>query len=83
MPLVVVSLYPKFTINGYCAFQLTVIQGDITKVAADAIVHPTNNSFYMGGEVGRAIEKAGGAKFAEEVKDLQKKHGDLATSDGE
>ena len=33
-------------------FQLTVIQGDIVKVSADAIVHPTNNSFYMGGEVG-------------------------------
>ena len=32
--------------------QLTVLQGDLVKVAADAIVHPTNNTFYMGGEVG-------------------------------
>ena len=63
-------------------FQLTVIQGDITKVAADAIVHPTNNSFYMGGEVGKAIERAGGAKFAEEVKNLQVKNGNLDTAEG-
>lgn len=34
-------------------FQLTVIQGDIVKMAADAIVHPTNSSLYMGGEVGK------------------------------
>ena len=62
--------------------QLTVIQGDITKVSSDAIVHPTNNSFYMGGEVGRAIEKAGGAKFAQEVKDLLTSHGNLDVAGG-
>ena len=38
------------------AFQLTVIQGDIVKVQVDAIVHPTNSSFYMGGEVGKCNE---------------------------
>jgi O-acetyl-ADP-ribose deacetylase (regulator of RNase III) len=32
--------------------QLTVIQGSIVNIQADAIVHPTNNSFYMGGDVG-------------------------------
>lgn len=35
-------------------FQLTVLQGDLVNVAADAIVHPTNNTFYMGGEVGKS-----------------------------
>ncbi|KAK2170476.1 hypothetical protein NP493_1151g00008 [Ridgeia piscesae] len=50
--------------------KLTVIQGDLVTVSADAIVHPTNNTLYMGGEVGGAIEKVGGAKFAQEVKDL-------------
>ena len=59
-----------------------MIQGDITKVAADAIVHPTSNSFYMGGEVGRAIEKAGGAKFAAEVANLSAKYGNLDTAEG-
>ena len=29
-----------------------MIQGDLVKVTADAIVHPTNDSYYMGGEVG-------------------------------
>ena len=36
----------------------------------------------MGGEVGRAIEKAGGAKFAQEVKDLLASHGSLDTAGG-
>lgn len=36
-------------------FQLTVLQGDIVKVAADAIVHPTNSTYHMGGEVGKYI----------------------------
>ena len=31
---------------------MTVIQGDITAVEADAIVNPTNATFYLGGEVG-------------------------------
>ena len=26
------------------------------KVAADAIVHPTNNTLFMGGEVGKFVE---------------------------
>ena len=28
------------------------MQGSIVNIKADAIVHPTNNSFYMGGDVG-------------------------------
>ncbi len=35
--------------------KLTVVQADITNVKVDAIVHPTNNSFYLGGEVGYVI----------------------------
>jgi len=31
---------------------LTIIQGDISTVEADAVVNPTNASFYLGGEVG-------------------------------
>ena len=33
--------------------QLTVLQGDIVRVSADAIVHPTNSTYHMGGEVGK------------------------------
>lgn len=49
----------KTNVNN-CVNQLTVVQADITDVAVDAIVHPTNNSFYLGGEVGSAISRAGG-----------------------
>lgn len=60
--------------------KMTVIQGDIVKIAADAIVHPTSSSFYMGGEVGSAIEKAGGKEFRKEVDELYKSHGSLDTA---
>ena len=30
-----------------------MLQGDLVNVTADAIVHPTNSTFYMGGEVGK------------------------------
>ena len=48
---------PKITHNldlifNYCIIQLSVIQGDIAAIEADAIVHPTNATFYLGGEVG-------------------------------
>ena len=39
-------------IFNYCIIQLSVIQGDIAAIEADAIVHPTNATFYLGGEVG-------------------------------
>ncbi|KAL9961381.1 hypothetical protein ACROYT_G030305 [Oculina patagonica] len=57
--------------------KLTVIQGDISTVEADALVHPTNASFYLGGEVGSVLEKAGGEEFKEEVKKLSESHGPL------
>lgn len=60
--------------------KMTVIQGDIVKIAADAIVHPTSSSFYMGGEVGSAIEKAGGKDFRKEVDELYKTNGALDTA---
>lgn len=67
--------------------KLTVIQGDISTVEADALVHPTNASFYLGGEVGSVLEKAGGNEFKAEVKKLSESHGALelataAISDG-
>ena len=32
---------------------MTVLQGDIAKITADAIINPTNSTYYMGGEVGK------------------------------
>ncbi|XP_013383980.1 core histone macro-H2A.1 isoform X1 [Lingula anatina] len=60
--------------------KLTVIQGDIVSVTADAIVHPTNATFYMGGEVGQSLEKTGGKEFQQEVQDLLKNQGQLDTA---
>lgn len=34
-------------------FQLTVVQGDISAVDCDAVVHPTNATFSFTGEVGQ------------------------------
>ena len=32
--------------------QLTVIQGDISELTVDAVVHPTNATFNLGGQCG-------------------------------
>ncbi|XP_033754346.1 core histone macro-H2A.1-like isoform X2 [Pecten maximus] len=60
--------------------KMTVIQGDLVKIMSDAIVHPTSSAFYMGGEVGSAIEKAGGKEFRKEVDELYKSNGALDTA---
>lgn len=62
--------------------KLTVLQADITDVAVDAIVHPTNNAFYLGGEVGSAISRAGGQKVRNEIDKVHKTNGNLASCGG-
>ncbi|KAJ8022457.1 Core histone macro-H2A.1 [Holothuria leucospilota] len=57
--------------------KLTVIQGDISDVTVDCVVNPTNGSFFLGGEVGSALERAGGKEFTDEVDKLYKAHGSL------
>ena len=42
----------KLLTSIFSLLQLTVIQGDVSQVEADALVHPTNATFYLGGEVG-------------------------------
>ncbi|XP_067671099.1 core histone macro-H2A.1-like isoform X1 [Haliotis asinina] len=60
--------------------KMTVLQGDIVKMSADAIVHPTNSTYHMGGEVGQAMEKAGGKEFRQEIDNLQTAHGPIDTA---
>jgi histone H2A len=62
--------------------QLTVVQGDITNITADALVHPTNTNIAMMGEVGQALEKRGGKEFLQEVLDLRSSHGSLDSTTG-
>lgn len=60
--------------------KLTVIQGDLSGVTADAAIHPTNASFSLSGEVGQALEKVGGKEFIQEVKELLAAHGPLEST---
>ncbi|XP_067008900.2 core histone macro-H2A.1 [Anabrus simplex] len=57
--------------------KLMVVQGDITNITADALVHPTNAHLAMMGEVGQALEKRGGKEFLQEIQDLRANHGPL------
>jgi O-acetyl-ADP-ribose deacetylase (regulator of RNase III) len=59
-----------------------VVQADITDIVVDGIVHPTNNAFYLGGEVGSAISRVGGQKVRNQVQELHRTNGNLATCGG-
>uniref|UniRef100_A0A2I3GC48 MacroH2A.1 histone n=1 Tax=Nomascus leucogenys TaxID=61853 RepID=A0A2I3GC48_NOMLE len=54
-----------------------LVQADIASIDSDAVVHPTNTDFYIGGEVGNTLEKKGGKEFVEAVLELRKKNGPL------
>src|SRR5438093_6387862 len=51
---------------------LAVVQGDITRIAADAIVNAANSALAGGGGVDGAIHRAGGPSIMAE---LQARHG--------
>ncbi|XP_053381395.1 core histone macro-H2A.1-like isoform X1 [Mercenaria mercenaria] len=57
--------------------KVTVLQGDIVQITADAIVHPTNSTFETRGAVGSALGKAGGDDFLRDIKALHLSHGTL------
>ncbi len=49
---------------------IKIIEGDITKVKAEAIVNAANESLYHGGGVARAIVEAGGEEIVEESRKI-------------
>lgn len=60
---------------------LTLLRGDITQQAVDAIVNAANSSLMGGGGVDGAIHRAGGSTILDECKAYVAKHGRLPTGE--
>jgi O-acetyl-ADP-ribose deacetylase (regulator of RNase III) len=58
---------------------LRLLKGDITRVAADAIVNAANSALAGGGGVDGAIHRAGGASIMTELREIRREIGSCPT----
>jgi O-acetyl-ADP-ribose deacetylase (regulator of RNase III) len=68
----------EFSLGGA---KLVLLEGDITKVAADAIVNAANSRLAGGGGVDGAIHRAGGPSIMSELDAIRAKIGHCPTGD--
>lgn len=61
--------------------RISIIKGDITRIAADVIVNAANSSLTGGGGVDGAIHKAGGKKILDECLEIVSVHGPCQTGE--